>query len=389
MRSIFPPSPLNFGSGVTASVYHISKELVRRGHEVTVYTSAAFDTHRKMDYVDNPVIIDGIKVIYFPYIVHNYTFFVTPRIIPYVRKNIKNFEIVHLQDYRCFQTMVVHHYAKKYGVPYVLQPRGSVPRMSKSKQKKLFDILFGHAIIGDAKKIIASSKIESEQYRDVFPKLNNEKIVHMPNGINLGTYQDLPQKGEFKKKYSINDNEKIILFLSRIHKRKGADMLIEAFSKLKNEFENVKLVIAGPDEGYLVKLKLIVNRLNIKDVVIFPGPLYEKDKLESYVDADVFVLPSNSKEESFGNVVLEALACGTPVIITNNCGVSEWIGDEVGYVVDYDKDQLRDAIMKVLSDEGLRRRFGEEGKRLVGNKFGGDRVILDVEKIYRRLIKNG
>ena len=369
--------------GTVTSSYNLSKHLAEGGHEVTIFTT---DFELDKEYIKS---LNGVRVVPFHCIANIGMMLISPQMKKQLKKEIRDFDVIHMHNFRSYQNIIVRRYAKKYGVPYVLQPRGSVPRMSKSKQKKLFDILFGHAIIGDAKKIIASSKIESEQYRDVFPKLNNEKIVHMPNGINLGTYQDLPQKGEFKKKYSINDNEKIILFLSRIHKRKGADMLIEAFSKLKNEFENVKLVIAGPDEGYLVKLKLIVNRLNIKDVVIFPGPLYEKDKLESYVDADVFVLPSNSKEESFGNVVLEALACGTPVIITNNCGVSEWIGDEVGYVVDYDKDQLRDAIMKVLSDEGLRRRFGEEGKRLVGNKFGGDRVILDVEKIYRRLIKNG
>lgn len=311
-----------------------------------------------------------------------------PYYLPIVaRREIKDFDVIHIHEYRILLAVAVCHYAKKYNVPYILQPRGSVPTISKSRQKKLFDVLFGHAIINDASKIIASSKIESEQYWSVFPELNNEKIVHIPNGIDLETYQNLPQKGEFKKKYSLNDNEKIILFLGRIHKRKGADMLIEVFSKLKNELEGVKLVIAGPDEGYLDKLKLIASKLNIESDVIFLGPLYEKDKLEAYVNADIFVLPSNSKEESFGNVVLEALACGTPVIITDNCGVSEWIGDKVGYMVKYDKKELKDAIFKILSDEELRRRFGEEGKRLVREEFGWGTIIGEIEKVYLSLIR--
>jgi glycosyltransferase involved in cell wall biosynthesis len=305
------------------------------------------------------------------------------------RKEIRDFDVIHIHEYRNIPAVVVHHYAKKYGVPYVLQPRGSVPVIVKSKQKKLFDAVFGRAIIKDASKIIASSKLESDQYWDVFSNLKSKKIVHIPNGIDLKTYQKLPQKGEFRRKYLIDDDKKVILFLSRIHKRKGADILVEAFSKLKNEIENVKLVIAGPDEGYLDKLKLIVSKLNIEGDVMFPGPLYEKDKLEAYIDADVFILPSKDRYESFGNVVLEACACGTPVIITNNCGVSERIGNNVGYVVEYDKDQLRDAMIKVLSDERLRRRFGEEGMRLMREEFGWDRVILDVERIYRRIIKNG
>jgi glycosyltransferase involved in cell wall biosynthesis len=335
--------------------------------------------------------VDGIKTYYFrnlsSYLAREMVLPI-PYYLPIVaRKEIRDFDIIHIHELRTVLAVIVRYYANKYGIPYILQPRGSVPTIGKSKQKKLFDILFGRAIIRDATKIIASSKIESDQYRDVFPKLKDEKIVHMPNGIDLETYQNLPQKGEFKKKYSINADEKIILFLSRIHERKGADTLIEAFTKLKSEFENAKLVIAGPDEGYLDKLKLIVSKLNIESDVIFPGPLYEKDKLEAYVDAGVFVLPSKNRYESFGNVVLEACACGTPVIVTNNCGVSEWINNEVGYVVEYDKDQLRDAIFKILSDEGLRKRFGEEGKKLVMEEFGWDGIVRKIEGVYEDCIR--
>ncbi|MCD4678478.1 MAG: glycosyltransferase [Desulfobacula sp.] len=197
----------------------------------------------------------------------------------------------------------------------------------------------------------------------------------------------MPKKGEFKKKYSIDDDTKVILFLSRIHERKGADILIEAFSKLISEFENVKLVIAGPDEGYLDKLKSLAWDLNISNNVMFPGPLYGDDKMEAYVDADIFVLPSKDRYESFGNVVLEACACCTPVIVTNNCGVSEWIGNNGGYVVEYDKEQLRDAMLKMLSDDEVRRRFGEEGRRLVREKFDLDKISEKVEKLYESIDK--
>jgi glycosyltransferase involved in cell wall biosynthesis len=377
--------------GPARVVYEISRKLVERSHEVTVYTTDGFKLRLDVE-KNKPVDVDGIKTYYF----RNLSSYLSremvlpvPYYLPIVaRRETKDFDVVHIHEYRTVLAIVAHHYAKKYGIPYILQPRGSVPTISKIKQKKLFDALFGRSIFKDASKIIASSKIESDQYRDVFPELNDEKIVHIPNGIDLKTYQNLPQKGEFKRKYSINPDEKIILFLSRIHERKGADILIEAFSKLKNEFESIKLVIAGPDEGYLDKLKLIASKLDIESDVMFPGPLYEKDKLEAYVDADIFVLPSKDRYESFGNVVLEALACGTPVIVTNNCGVSEWIGDNVGYVVEYDKDQLWDAMIKVLSDERLRRRFGEEGKRFVREAFEWSRVVGKIEEIYVEGIKN-
>lgn len=376
--------------GPARVVYEISKKMVEKSHEVTVYTTDGFKSRLDVE-KNKPVDVDGIKTYYF----RNLSSYLTRKMnlpIPYylpivARGEMREFDVIHIHEYRTVLAIVVRYYAKKYKVPYILQPRGSVPTKSKSRQKKLFDLFFGHTIINDASKIIASSKIESDQYWNVFPKLNAEKIVHIPNGIDLETYQNLPQKGRFKKKYSIADNEKIILFLSRIHKRKGVDHLVEAFSKLKPDLEGVKLVVAGPDEGYLYKSKQIVNKLDIEEDVIFPGPLYEEKKIEAYVDADVFVLPSKDHYESFGNVVLEALACGTPVIVTNNCGVSEWINANVGYVIESDIEQLRAALINILSDDGLMRRMGEEGRRLVREEFGGGMIVGKVEGIYDECTK--
>ena len=381
--SSFPPA-YAYG-GPLRMAYEISKELVKRDHEVTVYTTDVYDAHSRFKYDENPMWMDGIEVYHFKNISNKLArrnLAAAPMMALALNRNIKDFDVVHLHEYRSFQVIPVRHYAKKYNVPYVLQPRGSVPTISKSKPKKLFDVLFGRAIFNDASKIIASSKIESDQYWNVFPKSNAEKIVHIPNGIDLETYQNLPQKGVFRKKYLIDNDEKIILFLSRIHKRKGADHLVEAFNKLKQGLEGVKLVVAGPDEGYLYKLKQIVNMLDIEEDVIFPGPLYELEKLEAYVDADVFVLPSKDHYESFGNVVLEALACGTPVIVTNNCGVSEWINDNVGYVIESDNEQLRDALITILCDEKARKIFGEEGRQLVQEEFGWYKVVVEIEKVY-------
>jgi len=381
----FPPA---WGAGGPARVaYEISKELVKRGHEVTVYTTDVYDAYSRLKYKRNPMNMDGIEIYHFKNLSDKLAWKNIPIALgmaPVLNKNIKEFDVVHAHLYRCFQGILVHHYAKKYGIPYVLQPRGSVPTISKSKQKKLFDIFLGRSIVKDASKIIASSQSESDQYLDVFPDLDGEKIEHIPNGIDLEIYQNLPGEGEFRRKYSIANDERVILFLSRIHERKGADILIEAFNKLRNELGEVKLVIAGPDEGYLDKLKLIVNELNIENNVLFPGPLYERDKLEAYVDADVFVLPSKDRYESFGNVVLEAWACGTPVIVTNNCGISEWINNNIGYVVEYDKTQLYHTLYRILTDEDKRKRMSEHAKKFV-REFSWDNIIEKYEMIDKSL----
>jgi glycosyltransferase involved in cell wall biosynthesis len=94
----------------------------------------------------------------------------------------------------------------------------------------------------------------------------------------------------------------------------------------------------------------LIDELGIKDKTTCTGPLYEDDKLAAYVDADVYVLPS--RYEIFGNTVLEACACGTPVIVTDRCGVSDFVS-EFGYVSSFDKKELKETIIKVLTDPSL------------------------------------
>ena len=242
---------------------------------------------------------------------------------------------------------------------------------------KVFDLFFGYKILKDASKIIAVTKIEVEQYEKM--DVDEDKIEIVPNGIDMSEYDNLPKKGKFRRKYLIGDEEKIILYLGRIHRIKGIDLLVRAFADLSKELNNVRLIIAGPDDGYLSTLKRQIDDLKIGDRILFTGPLYESDKLESYVNADVYVLPS--VYEIFGITVLEACACGTPVVVTNRCGIADFV-DKVGYVVEYDKEQLRDAIIKVLSDEGLRERFREGGSRLVREEFGWDMIVKRIEGLY-------
>lgn len=387
--SSFPPA-YSYG-GPAKMAYDISKYLVKKGHEVTVYTTDVYDSKSKLTYEEDPMIMDGVTVYHFKNISNSLAknnVPVAPMMASALSKHIKEFDIIHVNEYRTLQAKFVQYYAKKYGVPYILQPRGSIPVTSKCNQKKIFDELFGNDIIKYAAKIIATSKIESNQYRDVFPEFNYNKVVHVPNPIDLEAYSKLHQKGKFKKKFNIDENENVVLFLSRIHERKGADLLIEAFSKLKERLNNVKLVIAGPDEGYLDDLKSIANRLNLEENVIFPGPLYEIDKINAYVDADVFVLPSKDRYESFGNVVLEALACGTPVVVTNVCGVTEWIND-LACVVEPDPSQIMNAILDILNNGTSNRKFSFSDKNVIIDKFGPSVITSQIENTYNYVIRSG
>jgi len=379
----FPPC---FASGgVARVVYEISKELAYQGNCMTVYTTdgcAELTGNNKI-----PKDVDGIKVYYFknlskklksrfkitnPY----YLFWIA-------RKDIKNFDVIHVHEHRTILAVIIHHYSKKYGIPYVIQSHGSVGYYSKSLFKKLFDSLCGFNILSDANKAIALNETEFEEYSKM--GVAPDKIEIIPNGVNLGDFSKLPQKGEFKRKFQIKDNEKIILYLGRLNKSKGIDILIKQFDKLKKNITNVKLVIVGPDDGYLSELKILTDELRLTDEILFTGPLYNSDKLEAYIDADVFVTPHFS---GFPITFLESCACGTPIITTNYGDKLEWI-NKVGYVVDYNGQyELKDVMLNLLNNEKLIAKFGENGKIIVKEKFDWVLVTKIIEKTYISILKD-
>ncbi|MFV9631153.1 MAG: glycosyltransferase [Methanosarcinales archaeon] len=357
--------------------YNLSKQLVNRGHEVTIIaTDFEFDEGYAKSLVN-------VRIIPFKVTVRIGLFLISLSMKKWLKKEIKNYNVIHLHNLQSYQNNVVYHYARKYGIPYVLQAHGLAPRMMKrSMLKKLYNWVWGYSILKTASKAFALTKMELDEHKEM--GVGEDRIEIVPNGIDLSEYEAPPRRGEFKKKYGIKDDEKIVLYLGRIHKIKGIDLLVNAFAEIVEELDNIKLIIVGPDYGFLSILKRQIEGLKIGNKILFTGPIYGRDKLEAYVDADVYVLPS--VYEAFPTTVLEAWACGTPVIITDRCGIADIVDGRAGCVVEYDKDQMQNAIIKVLSDEELRRGFREEGRKLVKNEFGWEGVVLDIEKIYLGLI---
>ena len=374
--------PSNFG-GISL-FYNLSKNLTKRGHEVVVYTTDIKDRYSRLAEIQGGRNIDGIKVWYYRNISNTlatkYRLSVPRGMSLAIRRKINSFDIIHLHNFRTFQNILIHHYAKKYDIPYVLQAHGSLTTFfHKRWLKRIFDVIWGRRILKDVSKVFALTPIEAEQYKNM--GVSEHKIEIVPNGLDLSEFDNLPERGEFRTKYGLDANQKIILFLGRIHRIKGLDLLIKVFSDLAKFLDDVKLVIAGPDDGYLTSLKKLVADSEISEKVLFTGPLYGQEKLKAYVDADVYILPSFY--ETFPMTLLEAMACGTPVIVTDRCGIADVINGQAGLVVPYDKEQLRDALLHMLSDDQMRLRFGEKGKLLVREKFNWEKIAEQVEGVYR------
>jgi glycosyltransferase involved in cell wall biosynthesis len=378
----FPPSEGYGGAPVVA--YEISKKLVQRGHEVTVYTTDANNKESRLSTKNKHM--DGFEVYYFKNIsnsmAYNYRITFSPKMI-YFMKNVREFDVVHIHDFRTFPSIMTHHYCRKFHVPYILQPHGKPPLVNDKRArslKQLFDLLIGNKILQDTSKLLALNYTEAKLYETRVEKRNIEII---PNAVDLSKYSNLPKKNTFKDKCKISDDDYLILYLGRIHETKGLKLLFESFFNLSTKIEKIKLIVIGSDDGYLNYLKNMSNSLNIADKVIFTGFLNHEEKLSAYVDADVFVTPTFY---GFPLTFLEAMACGLPIITTDKGDFIEGIDNEIGYVTRYDEKELKNALLKVLTDDELRERFKENAKKK-SNEYSWDRIGENLEKVYEEVIR--
>ena len=367
-----------FGGDINVCT-NLSKQLAKRNHEVTIITTDfCFDGL----YADT-IRGEGVSVIPFPCRAHYGLFLYTPSIKNWLEKNLMEFDVIHLHNYRSHQNAVVRIFSLRYKIPYIVQAHGNVlPLFEKLFLKKCFDMVWGKKILKNAALCIALTKTESDQYEKMGVPI--KKIAIIPNGIDISQYDDLPLRGQFRSKYQIPKEVRIILSLGRIHKIKGIDLLISAFSRLCSKMSDVKLVIAGPDEGDLSQIQEQIRELKLENDVLFTGPLYGKAKIEAYVDADVYVLPS--RYESFSNTVLEAWACETPVIATKNCCISDTIRyTDDSAVVEFDPVQMQEKILDLLTHEEKRKKMGLKGKKLVQDNFDISKVVQKIEEIYETI----
>lgn len=379
--------PIWEAGGPARSTYEMARHLSARGHDVTVYTTnwAYQDYHLA---TNTPVDVEGVRVYYFenlrkyaPHLLPP-----TPYYSPVVaRKEVSSYDIIHMNEYRALLTAGVCRYARRYQIPYVLQARGSLPKiMHVQRLKGFFDRFWGSRMLRDAARVIALNPREVEQYGMM--GVEQERIVTIPNGVDLTLFDDLPKPGAFREAFGIPEDERIVLFLGRINRIKGTDLLVDAFAEILRQGYRARLVIVGPDAGLLSVLKQQIAALGIEEHILFTGPLYEaRDKVSAYVDADIYVLPS--VYETFPNSVLEANACGTPAILTDRCGIAEMIDGRGGVVVRYDRRELRDAIAGLLDDDAARQRYGKDGKAMVFGEFGWESVVQRVEGLYREVLE--
>ena len=368
------------GGGTVDLIYKLSRALADRRHEVAIYTS---DFELDRVYIDS---LQEVKVYPFHSWLNLPRMYFVPGMIGEVRRQLKDFDIIHLHCFRSFQNIVIHHYAKKYGVPYVLDTHGSLPRHGnkgfKWLLKWLFDITFGYRILEDASKVIAQTEVGVNEYKEL--GVNEGKIVLITPPFDIEEFSQLPSPGLFRREFNIKEKH-ITMFLGRINWIKGLDFLVESFSELAQSKSDVILVIVGPDDGYKSTLDKLIKNLDLSDRVLFTGFLSGVEKLSALVDADVMI--QTSVYEQGAGAPFEAILCNTPIIVSSNSGAGEDVKKiDAGYLVEYgNKNELRDMMQHVLDNPAEAAVKTQKAREYVKANLSLEKGIEKYEELYQEL----
>jgi len=221
---------------------------------------------------------------------------------------------------------------------------------------------------------------------------NEERIIWIGNGVEIEKFAVKYQKEKIKKELNLDNNKKVILFIGRLVEEKGIIELIEAFYKVKKQCADVKLLCVGEtlesdrDKKTYVLIKSLIQKLELQKDVILTG--FRDDIPVILSVADVFVLPSH--REGMPRTIIEAMASGKPVIATDIRGCrEEVIHEKSGLLVKArDLEGIADAIMRIISDEELAGRMGEEGRKRAEELFDEKQVIERQLEVYKEIKKS-
>lgn len=274
--------------------------------------------------------------------------------------------------------------ARRCGIPYVCHTHGSYEPWAihhKFWRKKIYFTTIEKGILNRAAGIVVSNDSETEQ---LYHLGIMTKIKRIPWGTDLPEQEKIPSRNKLEKLWPALQGRPFVLFLGRLHRKKGLDILIPAFSNLTREFHDWVLVLAGPDEGgYRQILEQLVRESGLTGNVLFTGMVTSDAKAALLAQAECFVLPSYS--EGFPMAVVEAMSYGRPVVITDACHIPEVCEDGAGFVVPPEPKTLEMALREFMRDAHLRQYCGEKAKVIAQKHFTWESVARKIMGFYREV----
>lgn len=363
-------SPLS--GGPVSAVCGMAEAEKQLGHTVTVVSTDIGLTE--------PPLFDGVVTKMYPCSFAGWRWSrAMARELPQI---IKQSDIVHIHTVWEFPTWLAAKICAKLDKPYILRPCGMLDQWSLSQsawKKKAYLSLLAASVIRNASALHFTS--EDELASSLVIGRKNRGFV-TPNGLPEAAIENLPDPRVFARRFPCLTDKRIVLFLSRLHYKKQPDVAIKAFHKVCGIDDRLSLVMAGPAEpDYLVELQKIVSDLGLTNRVVFTGMLQGTAVQEAYRAAEIFLLPS--LQENFGIAVAEAMAASCPVIVSKQVNLATDILEaSAGIVCKSDIESTALSMERLIDDDELRVKMGENGRHLVQDKFTWRIVARDLLKVY-------
>jgi glycosyltransferase involved in cell wall biosynthesis len=295
-------------------------------------------------------------------------------------------DIVHCHELRTVENLLVTPAAHQLKIPVMLSPHGTLPLgTGRGGIKQVWDRLFGHSLLPRFDQVIALTSAEAADVRTIWRlcgvPIRDEQISIVPNGVRLDDFATLPPRDPFRQHWNLGSGP-VVLYLGRLQERKGVQLLIPAFAQAAQHAPDARLLIVGPDEGMLPTLEAQVREHTMNGKVIFTGLLTGQDKLAALAAADLFALPAVG--EGFSMAVLEAMACGLPVLLTPGCNFPEVMEAGAGLVVEREITSLAEALRSLLTDADRRASMGCRARDMVIQQYTWPQVVAQLEHIYQQ-----
>lgn len=298
----------------------------------------------------------------------------------YLSRHAGDYDFVHIHGVWRPMLLAAAQLCLRQGVPYTIEPHGMLDYWSMNQQRLKKQLAFGlvwrrlldraafiHALNHDEKAAIERFGLSAP-------------IVISPNGIAREKLDDIAQLPMVKT------GAACIVFMSRLHHKKGLDILLDAFALIRKTHPEVKLKVAGPDDGALKPAMAQVQRLGLSDWVEFLGPIYGQEKYAFLRTADIFCLPS--RQEGFSIMLAETLACAVPVVITTGCNFPEVAQHRAGQVVALDAAAVAAALRIYIDNPALRLEHGMNGQQLIAQHFTWDAIAVGMLQAYESHLQN-
>ena len=377
--------------GTVSSISHLCKMFLKLEIDVKFFTTNASGTGDLETPTEKPVLVNGLLIHYFRRWWFGCTkkpsrIFFSPAMGRSLAK-IKNgdFDLICIHSSFCDPGRLAFNAARRTGIPYICYTHGSFEPWAiqhKYWKKIIYMSLVERRILKHAAGIIVCNEAETKQLREMGVKTPIRKI---PWGVDIPDPDKIPNRQKLEELYPALSGRPFLLFLSRLHPKKGLDLLFPAFASLSQQFPDWLLVIAGPSEsGYKEKVLKLVATLDLGNRVLLTGMVTGELKAALLAQAEFLTLPSFS--EGFPMVVAEALGYGRPVVITETCYMPEVGEYGAGLVVPVQRQALTTALGEMMGDTSLRMNCSQNAIKLARNLFTWEAVAKQNLEFYREII---